>query len=303
VTGTIAVVHKLGDRWRAELSIAGRRVPIVGLAGARIPSTALVETRTASIVGIVRRASPGATDRRFAIEPRSVADIDLGPAAGGSGAAGRKAGAASAPKTPGIGTTPAGPADVNIAALEHRVGQTVRIGGLIVELTPDGARLDDGTATGRIVLTGSAAEYATLLEQGDAVNATGVVTRRGDELVVLVADAAGLARAGDLEPTAASPGGDPLSPSPTGAVASPGREARIAASAGPFGSLGIPGAAGLASLVLFSVISAVVTVLRRRRVRPAFLAALAPRLAIQRREDARQVAADNVEDPVGPPPM
>ena len=37
----------------------------------------------------------------------------------------------------------------------------------------DGVRLDDGTATARIVLEGAAAELAALLQPGDALNATG----------------------------------------------------------------------------------------------------------------------------------
>jgi hypothetical protein len=232
------------------------------------------------------------------VEPRSAADIDLGPAVA-AGAAGRKT-AGSASATTATGATSTSPLDVDIAALAHRVGQRVRIGGLVVDVNPDGARLDDGTATGRIVLTGSAAEYATLLEQGDAVNATGVVTRRGDELVVVVADAAGLTRAGDLDPAAASEANS-VSPAASNdaAAASAPNPPRIAASAGPLGSLGIPGAAGLASLVLFSVLSAIVTVLRRRRVQPAFLAALAPGVAARR----RRVVPDALQDPTGPPPM
>jgi hypothetical protein len=302
VSGTVTDVHRLGDRWRAELSLGRDRVPIVGLPGAHIPSTTLADGRRASIVGIVRRASPGATDRRFAIEPRSARDIDLGPAVAVPGAAGRKAGGQGSSTSP-ASSTPAGPIDVDIAALAHRVGQVVRVGGLIVEVLADGAQLDDGTATGRIVLTGEATAYATLLEEGDAVNATGVVARRGDELVVVVDDAAGLARAGDLDP-----GASPLVPSASPSSSpSPSRETRIAASAGPFGSLGIPGAAGLASLMLLSVASAVVTVLRRRRVRPAFLAALASRVDRRGgqplRQEARPDGPEAADEPTGPPPM
>jgi hypothetical protein len=298
VGGTVASVHRLGDRWRAELSVGRDRVLIVGLPGAHVPATALAEGRRASIVGIVRRASPGATDRRFAIDPRSARDIDLRPAVAVPGAAGRKAGGQGSSTSP-ASSTPAGPIDVDIAALAHRVGQTVRIGGLIVEVLADGAQLDDGTATGRIVLTGSAIEYVALLEGGDAVNATGMVARRGDELVVVVDDAAGLARAGDLD-LGASPSVPAASPSSS---PPPGRESRIAASAGPFGSLGVPGAAGLASLVLFSVASAVVTVLRRRRARPAFLAALASRVDRRAAHAGRLEAPGAADEPTGPPPM
>jgi lamin tail-like protein len=297
IVGVVDTVRRLGDRWRAELVVGRYRVPIAGLSGARIPSTALVEGHRASIVGIVRRAYPGATDRRFAIVPRSAADIDLGAlVAQQRGAPGMPHGL-----TGGVSSAATANAalDVDIADLANHVGQRVRVGGLIVEVRPDGARLDDATAIGRVILAGSAAEYVTLLEQGDAVNATGIVERRGKDLVVVVSDAAGLARVGDLDP-ASSPFAE--SPAPASAPVTadaPAADRKIAATAGPFGSPGLPGAAGLASLVLLSVVSAVVTVLRRRHVRHRVMSAIGSRVATIRR---REQPMDG-QEPTGPPPM
>ncbi len=80
VSGSIVDVARLGDKWRAELLMNGVRVAIVGQAGSGIPSTALIEGRRATIVGIVRRPYPSATDRRFAVVPRTGADVSVGPA-------------------------------------------------------------------------------------------------------------------------------------------------------------------------------------------------------------------------------
>ena len=72
----------------------------------------------------------------------------------------------------------------------------------MTELAPDGFLLDDGTAIGKIVLTGEAAEYLPLIEPGDALNATGRVEADGTGFRIVVDEAAGLVRVGD--PTAAS---------------------------------------------------------------------------------------------------
>ena len=55
--------------------------------GSGIASTDLAVGRAATVIGIVKRPYPTATDRRFAIVPRQRADIVLGkavPAAGAS---------------------------------------------------------------------------------------------------------------------------------------------------------------------------------------------------------------------------
>jgi hypothetical protein len=77
VSGVVADVHKLGDRWRAELSVGRNSVVVNGLAGAAIAPSSIVEGRRATVVGIVRRPYPGASDRRWSVVPRGPADVDL----------------------------------------------------------------------------------------------------------------------------------------------------------------------------------------------------------------------------------
>ena len=84
VHGRVDSVHKLGDRWRAELRVGTHLVVVLGQSGAHIPSTALIEGRDATVVGIVRRPYPTATDRRFALLPRGTSDIRLGSAPAGA---------------------------------------------------------------------------------------------------------------------------------------------------------------------------------------------------------------------------
>ncbi len=129
-----------------------------------------------------------------------------GGAAGGGSAAGGGAG------SPGPSGAPGGPAgaggrdaggadgpgaDVPLADLAQHLGATVRVGGLVTATGPDGVRLDDGTATARLVLEGDAAGLAALLQPGDALNATGTPEERG-EVVFVVGDPAGIVLLGDL---------------------------------------------------------------------------------------------------------
>jgi hypothetical protein len=274
VRGVVAKVHKLGDRWRAELSVAGERIVISGLAGARIPASTLVEGRTATVVGIARRPYPGATDRRWSVAPRSSADVVIsaasssggpdGLATASTGAAGSDAGTGS--------TTPS----IDLVDAADHPGQVVRVGGLITELAPDGFLLDDGTAVGRVTLTGDAADYLPLLEAGDAVNATGTVVADESGARIVVDDPAGLVRVGD--PTA-----DGLEAVGLPNLGNSGPEADGSATRGRLagGLLGLdgPGAAGLLGVVLVSVASLAVSLLRRQRARRLFAARVAARLA------------------------
>ena len=82
----------------------------------------------------------------------------------------------------------------------------MRIGGLVAEPTADGFRLDDGTATARVVLEGDAADLGALVGTGDALDATGLVEQR-DGLVLVVSDPADVTLVGDLggaDPTASA---------------------------------------------------------------------------------------------------
>ncbi len=212
--GTVADVHRNGDRWSAELQIAGgAKVPVSGLAGSGIPSTSMIEGRTASVIGIVKRPYPTATDRRFALVPRRTTDIALGKAvvapgtgtatgASLTGAAGAGTSASTgAPIADPSGSTTGGATtavdDIDLRDIAAHLGKRVRVGGLVTDIGADGVRLDDGTSGALLVLEGDATDLLTVLEPGDALNATGTPDQR-DETVLVVADAADIELVGDL---------------------------------------------------------------------------------------------------------
>jgi len=277
LVGLVTEVHKLGERWRAEVLIGSDRVPVIGLPGSRIPSTAILEGRRVLIVGIVRRPYPSARDRRFAIVPRSAADLTMGAANPGIAGEGSASGAGSSVASggAGYGLGPASPVDVDLGQLAEHFGGTVRVGGLIESLSAEGVTLDDGTGTALIVLEGDAAGFLPLLRPGEALNAIGRVEGDRAHPHVLVADAGGLVRVGEL--------GDLPAAAPE-----PSRAADIPADQQPGGHtaagalpdlVSAPTGAGLVSLILVSFLSVAVTLLRRRRVRRALAARLAERLA------------------------
>jgi hypothetical protein len=298
VVGTVAEVHKLGDRWRAELAVGAQRVVITGLAGARIPVTTLAVGRRATIVGFVRRPYPGATDRRWSVVPRNQADVVVSASStpgatstGGGGGSGGSSGAGSAGQPssprPAGSAGPGAPAtlDVDIVRLAEYVGQRVRVGGLISEVTTDGFLLDDGTAVGRIRLGGSAAEFVTSLEAGDAVNATGRVAADGSEFILVVDEAAGLVRAGD--PTGSAGGGatgaaqsDPPVAGDAGQPWASDDPTAAGQLAGGLLAGALPGEAGLLGLTLASLVSVAVTAARRHRSRRLLARRMAARLAM-----------------------
>ena len=90
LSGVVTDVHKLGDRWRAEVSLGGQSVVVNGLSGARIEAATIVEGRRATVIGIVRRPYPGASDRRWSVVPRGPDDVVIGDAASGGAPAGRR---------------------------------------------------------------------------------------------------------------------------------------------------------------------------------------------------------------------
>jgi len=297
LTGTITKVERLGDRWHAEIRLAGGgslTVPVLGLAGAGIPSTAIVVGRSATIVGIAKRPYPTATDRRFALVPRGSGDLAIGPATfgtsgsgSGTGSSGGDGGGSSA--TTGGANDGSGPladatADTDLVDLGNHVGQPVKVAGLISTLTPDGFVLDDGTATATVMLSNDALELEAYLMVGDALAANGTVTTDGDELRIRVTAAIDLVRVGDLGQAMPVTGsGNPSA----GASADPGASDAGAAGAssgnGPtVASLhGLDGVGpfGLGLMLLLTGVSLVTTLLRRqqerRRVRAIILARLA----------------------------
>jgi uncharacterized protein YdeI (BOF family) len=280
INGRISSVHKLGDRWRAEIRVGSAEVVVVGQPGSGIASTALVEGRVATVTGIVRRPYPNASDRRFAITPRSPEDVTVAGKAGGAGGSSSDGAAVG----PGLGANAtAAPAidaeDADLGDLATFVGRNVRVGGLVVDLRSDGFTLDDGTATGRVILRADALDSLALIEPDDALNVIGRVEAGADGPMVVVDDPGRLFLAGDplpdASPEASSAG------AAAGASAGPsgmGGSGRLAG----LGGRGLPvdaGAAGLGGLAAISAASVVVTLLRRQQSRRRLASRIAARLA------------------------
>ena len=210
-SGRLDSIHRLGLRWRAELIVGGTRIPIVGLTGAGIGVGRLFPDRRVTIVGIVRRAYPTAIDRRYAIEPRSFGDVTFGPAdpapakatggaTGGGGSSGTVlgAGAASSSTAPAAAVEPT----VDLRDLGSLTGRVVQVSGIVTRVDGSIVSLDDGTAIGRLMLTGEAAAFLDLVEVGDPLEVDGRVSADGSGPFLLVTDPKGVRQAGD-------PGGDP----------------------------------------------------------------------------------------------
>jgi hypothetical protein len=165
--------------------------------------------------------------------------------------------------------------DADLVDLGSLIGSAVRVGGLVVELAADGFTLDDGTATGRVVLRGTAADLLDLVEPSDAINATGRVERTpADELVVVVDDPAGIVLGSGLDaldgPASPAPDGSHLAETPT--------DTRIAAFTDPAALL--PGAgAGVVGILAVGLASVATTIIRRRHGRRLLAARVATRLA------------------------
>ena len=276
ITGRIESVHKLGDRWRAELTVGTQQVPIVGQPGSGIGSGALVEGRVVTVSGIVRRPFPTSTDGRFSILPRSAGDIRLegGAVTRQTAGGGNRVGGSGGGRVTENDhlTVASGTVNADLVDLALLVGRAVRVGGLVADLRPDGVLLDDGTATGRIVLRGRALELLQLLEPDDAINASGVVRELDDGPVLIVDDPGGISQAGD-----------PVGPDSIPAAALSGASARPAGSpsaAGVVGGSTLGGdAIGVAALSLLSAASLGFTLLRRWRLRRRLEGRIAARLA------------------------
>jgi hypothetical protein len=231
-TGTVVAVTRLGARWHAELDVQGTRILVDGLPGAAIPSTAVVKGQRLTVLGIVRRPYPGATERRFSLVPRVPADLRT--TAGAVRAPAQGDGTGLGPGSTGL---PGGgsswsyrPVEMDLATIEEHAGAWVRIGGLVT--ARDGARLvlDDGTAMAPVRLAGEAAAYIGLVVAGDAVNVVGIVVADPVEgWEVLVTSADGLVRVGALGQSVAIGAGSQSGQLPEGAAPGPG----IAAIDGP----------------------------------------------------------------------
>lgn len=199
ITGTVTSVHRTGDRWVAEIATASGAVPVVGLAGSKITPTAITGGRAATIVGIVKRPLPTASDRRYAVVPRAEDDIVLAAPSGSPDTSAGTGGQGSANASAPVGDNSAAVAGptTDLRDIARQVGQRVHVGGVVTAGLPDGFRLDDGTATARVVLDGEAADLAAVIGPGDALDAVGLVEDRGGAVIV-VRDPRDLVLVGDL---------------------------------------------------------------------------------------------------------
>ena len=273
LSGTIAKVTRIGERWRAELTLAdGAAALVQGQAGAGIPSTSVAAGRRVTVTGIVRRPYPTASDRRFAVLPRSRSDLDVvtsgtgaAPESVGSGNGSRGAtGQASA--DPGAAAiTP----DTDLATLADLVGQRVKVGGLVARVAEDGFDLDDGTALARVALRGEMRSLLPHLRQGEAVAATGRVELLDGAPVVVVDDEGNLVRVGTLGE------GVPIGNAAPAASAGLGDDPVTADASG---GLGGPVPMSLFALASLTGLSVFTSVLRRRFLRRRLRFALVDRL-------------------------
>jgi hypothetical protein len=202
-----------------------------------------------------------------------MGDVTISGGAGGGNAGEGEPGTGAS--GPGGSSAPSVP-DVDLASLADHVGRTVRVGGLVAALEPDGFTLDDGTAVGRVALGGAAAEYLPLLEPGDAVNAIGRVVEDGEGFRVVVEDPAGIARVGDPSTATITAASGATGIDPVGQTATEAQGSRLAG-----GLLGIadPGGLGVLGAVLIGLASVAVTALRRHRARRLVALRVAARLA------------------------
>jgi hypothetical protein len=170
--------------------------------------------------------------------------------------------------------------DTDLAALADRVGQRVRVGGLIARLADDGFDLDDGTALARVQLVGEMADLLPHLREGEAVAATGLVAMVDGAPAVVVDGDGTLVRVGSLG-QALPIGGQELAPE-VPASGDPAAEALSADSTGL-----APGLAptSLLAMALLTALSVLGTLVRRRLVRRRLRTVLVERLAGLRRRE------------------
>lgn len=206
LTVRVVSVRRDGDSWRAEVSLgAGGELPVTGVSRSGIPADALVEGRSATIVGIVRRAYPTARDQRLALMPRSSRDIQLA-AAPREDDAGTIADGSGTRDTPLLwvetdGSGPSGstaveghdgpalavggasgetPFDASLAAMADLEGRLVRVGGRVTAVAAERLTLHDGSASGRVRLLPDAGSSMPVASVGDVLNVTGIVERAAD---------------------------------------------------------------------------------------------------------------------------
>jgi hypothetical protein len=174
VCGRIDKLTRAGSRWRAELLVDGQRMIVLGEPAASVSATGMTAGRMAVVTGVVRRSTSDSSV--FQLLPRSPLDVRLGPAPETLSALG--AASHGTPAADHLGSTSATAAAprVDISALATHIGERVTVSGLVADSDGEQATVDDGT--GHVRIGGSAATEAIgLLEPGDAIEVSGIVTR------------------------------------------------------------------------------------------------------------------------------
>jgi hypothetical protein len=267
VCGRVDRYVRAGARWRLDIAVGRDEVSILGEPAAAIDVTKSAVGRLVVATGIVRRSSSDASVLQLL--PRAPDDLRLEP---GTSALGVVDPAGAAASSVGDGTTVAGTGPVPIAALDSYLSRTVTVAGLVTDTTPAAATISDGT--GSLRLTGeAAAEEIALLEPGDAIEATGVVSR-DEEGLVMEPDPASLVSLPGGASTTAAVGAGSTSPM---SGASPGTTSRAAL--GPISARqtsprvplpdGLAIAALLTAIVVLGLVCAGAFAVARRRRRQA----------------------------------
>ena len=282
---------KLGDRWRAEVEVGTVKVVVIGQPGAGIaehdarrrPDRDRDRHRAAALPerhGPPVRGHAPLPGRRPRGGPRRMPDAAPADRLGRR----HRAPPPARPPARHLPPRPRPPTPTSSTSIRGSA-RLVRVGGLVVDLQPDGFTLDDGTAIGRIVLRGPALERLALIEPDDALNAIGRVEA-----------ADGRCHRRRRRSGGRHPGRRPRRrgtvgrrPTATRTVAGPVRHARRGRRLGrstrrPGRPLPVDaGTAGSGTLVAISAASLAVTLLRRASGRRRLSARIAGRLATSRR--------------------
>ena len=207
VCGRVDRITRAGSRWRADLTVDGHPVVVLGEPAAAITVTTTAVGRLAEVTGIVRRST--SDSKAFQLLPRTSLDFHLGPAPKAPDSAAVLHQASSSGAAAGSGSTSAGnaPNSIAIESLSAYLGSSVTVAGLVTTTTRDSVTIDDGT--GEVRVGGpNAADVVGMLEPGDAIEATGLVRRDDQGLMIEVDPASIISLPGDREDAATT--GDSL---------------------------------------------------------------------------------------------
>ena len=218
--GTIRSLSRRGRSWKLDLVLPGGSIPVVGEERVAIPAERLSNGARLTITGLARRPRSTATDRRFAISPRTVGDVlvDARPGAA-SATASPSAGGTHSPHRSSTGSGGRAVAsgavvDVDLRSLPKYAGRTVRVGGELVGRDGTAITLRDATGVGSVRLPKGSGPHLADIGRGEPLNVTGVVRRAGGRWEVVARSPSDVDRIAILAP----PGAAPASPDAGGSA-------------------------------------------------------------------------------------